>query len=1001
MKNSMFLLGLAFPLFLQAQIHEDFTGSGYPHDLRWRGHTAAFAINSDAQLQSQTINTTYISTENQLATGVVWDVGVKLGFPPSSNNQLRIYLIADRDTLDGPLNGYFLEIGEDGSSDGYRLYRQAGEYIELLLNSPPIERLDPAMIYDRIKVIRDTEGDWELQIAIDNATTFRSVGAVRDTVFNQTAFFGFLCRFTQSNSNRFHFDHFSIDTTDVNVDLELPPAEDKLLPDDVDSAMFYDDFSKGIQPHWHGDNTTFETQDQRLKLTENAPSPAFIAVANNRLANTVWEVGIQVDGPLSSGRNGNNVRLYLAMSDSLLHDHDGYHLEIDGAKAKHVYHIWRQTGNSRSHVFQSDSIPNLDNRFRARVRVVRDTAGNWRISADEYDTGVFIPLPDKSGKISVPEDTFNKSQFAGLFANFSKTRWSDYSFHYFLIKSNGTAADTISDIDTIAPGRPYDVVINEMMVNPNGAAGLPPVEYVELYNATNDTVVLDGWTLKSLTRNTVIPKVALAPKDYLLLYPMSDRALVDYVHEAIGLSGWPPLVNDGTTITLQDPYGTVVDEVSYAPSWYRDSKKKRGGWSLERITPYAPCLDTANWTASTDSSGGTPGMPNSVYDADFSVDFELIGFTVQSSAHFLLTYSHKIDPLTAGSTANYRLNNGFGEPTNVRLVGQRSVLLQYDGGVHAGNEYLLTGSGITDCSGSTLDFEHAFFIPDTAISADILINEILFNPKSKGMENAETDGVDFVEIYNHSSKTVDLQEFDLAHINPDGIVAGHRQVSTTQQLFYPGEYKVLTTQPDIVQAHYPKATRTAFVQMESLPRFNNDAGTALLIAHGQTIDSLSYRESMHAPFIKNRKGISLERKRFDTATNAPGNFYSAATSVGGATPGYRNSQGATETGQPGIRLRSQTFSPDGDGFEDDLQIDYHFAESGNMATILIFDSQGHLVRQLQRNQSMALEGSVTWDGRSDTGQRLPVGIYVAHIEIYSERGNRNVYRKSFVLATKL
>src|SRR5690606_673466 len=312
-------------------------------------------------------------------------------------------------------------------------------------------------------------------------------------------------------------------------------------------------------------------------------------------------------------------------------------------------------------------------------------------------------------------------------------------------------------------------------------------------------------------------------KDYLLLYPMSDRALVDYVDEAIGLSGWPPLVNDGTTITLQDPYGTVVDEVSYAPSWYRDSKKKRGGWSLERITPYAPCLDTANWTASTDSSGGTPGMPNSVYDTDFSVDFELIGFTVQSSAHFLLTYSHKIDPLTAGSTANYRLNNGFGEPTNVRLVGQRSVLLQYDGGVHAGNEYLLTGSGITDCSGSTLDFEHAFFIPDTAISADILINEILFNPKSKGMENAETDGVDFVEIYNHSSKTVDLQEFDLAHINPDGIVAGHRQVSTTQQLFYPGEYKVLTTQPDIVQAHYPKATRTAFVQMESLPRFNNDA----------------------------------------------------------------------------------------------------------------------------------------------------------------------------------
>src|SRR5690606_12292673 len=243
----------------------------------------------------------------------------------------------------------------------------------------------------------------------------------------------------------------------------------------------------------------------------------------------------------------------------------------------------------------------------------------------------------------------------------------------------------------------------------------------------------------------------------------------------------------------------------------------------------------------------------------------------------LVTYTQAIDSATAVSAGNYQLNNGMDTPSRVQFIDRRSVLLYYARPFPTGADYTLNVSGIANCAGGSADLDYRFFLPDTAANGEILINEILFNPKNKSMEGVETDGVDFVELYNYSSKIVDLQQFHLAHVNHDGNVAGHRQISDAPLLFYPSEYKVLTSDPAVVKAHYPSADQTAFIQMTSLPRFNNKDGTALLISHGRTIDSLTYDESMHAPFIEHRKGISLERRRFDVPTNNPGNFYSAAT----------------------------------------------------------------------------------------------------------------------------
>lgn len=276
---------------------------------------------------------------------------------------------------------------------------------------------------------------------------------------------------------------------------------------------------------------------------------------------------------------------------------------------------------------------------------------------------------------------------------------------------------------------------------------------------------------------------------------------------------------------------------------------------------------------------------------------------------------------------------------------------------------------------------------------DILINEILPNPK--------TGGAEFIELYNASAKTFNLEELQLARVIGRDSLISTRPISDTPALLFPNEYKVVTKNPSIVQLQYYTENPKAFIMMANMPQLPNKSGSVALISNHTIIDRLDYQEEMHSAFIKDPKGVSLERRNFTAATNAAGNFTSAAASVGYATPGYRNSQyQPTENEGDAIWLTSKTFSPDLDGFEDVLQINYRFKKTGNMLTLSIFNDRGKIVRQLYRSYSLGETGVLTWDGQDDAQQRLPVGIYILHLAVYNATDGVKNYRKSCVLAAK-
>ena len=102
-----------------------------------------------------------------------------------------------------------------------------------------------------------------------------------------------------------------------------------------------------------------------------------------------------------------------------------------------------------------------------------------------------------------------------------------------------------------------------------------------------------------------------------------------------------------------------------------------------------------------------------------------------------------------------------------------------------------------------------------------------------------------------------------------------------------------------------------------------------------------------------------------------------------------------------ITIDPEIFSPDNDGYNDVVSINYIFNEPGYMMTVNVFNAGGNLIRKLVNNQYLGTKGAVNWDGIQDDNTKAAVGIYVFFIQVYDLNGTVKKYKKTTVLASKL
>jgi hypothetical protein len=190
-----------------------------------------------------------------------------------------------------------------------------------------------------------------------------------------------------------------------------------------------------------------------------------------------------------------------------------------------------------------------------------------------------------------------------------------YSIHQYLIDLAGNNTGPIFRQFSLHSLQPYDVVINEIMADPDPSVGLPLWEYIELIQYNNNGNLLKQLEITIGSTPKIMNDVSIGPEAYLILCrPEAQSELSAYGATApiASLS----LNNTGQVLQLFDDRNILISRVTYTDKWNRDDTKSNGGWSLEQIDPSSPCLGSKNWMASINISGGTPGGINSVYSTN-------------------------------------------------------------------------------------------------------------------------------------------------------------------------------------------------------------------------------------------------------------------------------------------------------------------------------------------------------------------------------------------------
>ena len=549
------------------------------------------------------------------------------------------------------------------------------------------------------------------------------------------------------------------------------------------------------------------------------------------------------------------------------------------------------------------------------------------------------------------------------------------------------------------PAGRYDVVITEIMADPDPVVALPNAEYIELKNRGSRPVNLQGWRLSTTSsRSGAFPHFILQPDSFVIVTATSQQGVLSQFGTAIPVASFPALNNSGTTLSLFSAEGKTIHAVHYTDSWYNDATKARGGYSLEMIDETAPCTGAQNWSASKNGRGGTPGKTNSI--AGINKDETapaLLHATVVSPTTLLIHFSETLDSSKAVAFANYRLQPDI-EITGVKALNPllNTVELQVAQPIDSNTVYTLTVVQVADCSGNLLGMRNRLPVgqPKQIEPTDILINEILFNPKPAGS--------DYIELYNRSQKVLDLSQLQIANRAANGQLANMRKTSQNPFYIFPGDYLVLTEDALILPKQYFVPNIEALLQVLSLPSMPDNEGTVVLLNHQQiVIDEVQYSKDWHHPMIRDAEGVALERIDINGPSGQKSNWHSAASDVGHGTPTYKNSQFVPSLSKAIIDVFPKTFSPDGDGFNDVTTIEYNTTENGFIANVYVYDAAGRQVRHLVKNGLMAKKGQWQWNGLNENNQQLPIGPYVIAAELFNSKGVKVYFKTTVVLAKRL
>ena len=1017
------LLPLAFALSscspVPAQINDNFSDGNFNMNPTWGGSTDVFIVNASQELQVFNISggQSYLSaqTNNSSIDNKEWRLTVKQTFSGSDNNHSRIYLVANGSDLSfasatsgSNSSGYFLKLGEAGSTDAIKFFRDDGPLgiVELAAGTAG---LVASSFNINIQVLRDNIGNWNVKVDPSGGTTFISEFSIFDNTYNQTSFIGVSCIYTSSNATKFYFDNIYfgneippivINTPNVRSvvinELYADPTPSNGLSDAEYIELFNVDTIPFELSGWKLVNSTTEKTLSSYLLN---PNEYVIICDANSTSFFPNSIGISALTALTNSGDSltlidfdNNVVDMVSYSDDWYNSSEksdgGWSLEqINPYKICSGKLNWSASNNP------TGGTPGFENSL---YNIAPDSAGpnliSWNVNQANQVTLVFNESIDTtlssnfictntqisnvqfSESNTVVVITFNANLQPETFYTLTQSELSD---------CEGNISNFSIEIYQGKTPEFGDLIFTEILADPDPVVQGIPSEFIEVYNKSSHTLELNGLSINSCVFEG---SHLLLPNEYLILGDITESLSFLSTSNKLLIPSFPTLTNSGMLLKLS-MNGMHLDSIGYSIDWFNNSFKANGGWSLELVNSNLPCSNANNWKPCENESGNSPGEVNSVFSNSPDIEVpELLYITAEDSTAVL----HFNEPLTLSGDLfqeeNFVGNFITENPSTFIILNASEVL----------NTEVLnyTLEGISDCSGNSTSISFEWGYPEDASPLNLVINEILFNPS--------VGGSDFVEIFNTSSQAVSLKNTSLA--NASSSSGGQLETLTSEgRIILPNEYIVFTEDEKNTEELYPSIQTKNIIRVNALPTFNNSDGTCIIYSNqNEIIDEMNYSESMHFQLLNSFEGVSLERLSSELPSAQESNWHSASESSGFATPGAENSQSISIENMNGVfELSTSIFSPDNDGMDDVIQ--FHFSEmkSGCVGNLTIYNERGIRVKRLIRNEYLGPEGNAIWDGISDNGEALAIGIYIATFEAFNEDGIQVNYKRDFILARKL
>lgn len=536
-----------------------------------------------------------------------------------------------------------------------------------------------------------------------------------------------------------------------------------------------------------------------------------------------------------------------------------------------------------------------------------------------------------------------------------------------------------------------ELLITEIMADPDPVVrDLPNAEYLEIFNATDDLLSLEDILLTDGNDSTFLPSQIIRPQAYLILSPTSVADEFSLLGNAMGVPNWPSLANGGEQISLwvgED----LIFEIDYQQAWHA-ADQSSGGYSLEMKDLTNPCGGRLVWGSSSSADGGTPGKSNA-NTASIPDNFgpNLLSAFVVGDGKVELTFDEKLDFDPQVSIVTDPI-------LSIQTISQlplnrHQLTVTFSQEIQSNLLYSIQVSDVIDCNGNEIMGDKGTFVrPLESENLDVIINEILFDPK--------TGGVDFVEIYNNSQKYIDLKDWSLAR-EIDGTNDQVRPISTSELIIGPEGYLALSADAAELILQYPQGREENFITMTGFPTFPNNEGiVSLLDADQNVIDKFSYLDDYHSSLLESVDGVSLERIDFNAATQSASNWTSASSTVGFATPGYLNSQSFEAPKISGsLEIVPRVFVPGSvsSATPSFTTINYQFDQAGKFANVTVYDQYGRSIQELANGVSLSTSGFIRWDGNDKSGKRVSSGYYLVVFEVFDGAGSKDILKETVVV----